>query len=166
MLFITSLNSMQVFQNAFQFPIHWVIIFKSFTCSFSLSKRVFLHNFLASSIFFFVPSVSYNLFLKKIFPDHCIFYQDIHYQSKWDLNIESDYAGFDFFLKCHHNSLSFLNFISYWVNKDENIQPNTFSKPMEQLFSQLLKTNLLSYTTIFPVQPIFTCSNSAILTVE
>ena len=46
-----------------------------------------------------------------------------------------------------------------WFNKDENIWPSKF-------FSQLLKTNLLSETTISQAQPAFASLNSAILTVE
>ena len=46
-----------------------------------------------------------------------------------------------------------------WFNKDENIWPNKF-------FSQLLKTNLLSETTISQAQPAFVSLNLAILTVE
>ena len=45
-------------------------------------------------------------------------------------------------------------------------QPNKFSQLIGKHISQLLKTNLLSETTVFQAQPALICPNSAVLTVE
>ena len=54
----------------------------------------------------------------------------------------------------------------FWVHKDENIAQHIFKAHRTIYFSQLLKTNLLSETTVSHGQPAFICLNSAILIVE
>ena len=55
---------------------------------------------------------------------------------------------------------------SYRVSKHENISQQFFPGHRTTYMSQLLKTNLLSETTVSQAQLAFICSNSAILTVE
>ena len=69
------------------------------------------------------------------------------------------------FLNCRHENLSFHNFMLGKL-RWKHIMQHIFPAYMTTYFLQLLKTNLLSETTISWAQTAYICLNSAILALE